>query len=122
MTVLGNNSVVASTNSTAGTNYVLNIPRLSSRECVNQHRRVVHRDVLADILESVRSGYYTVVLMSPPCSTFSRARWPVLRTRDFLYGVRGLSPAQRRQVHLDWHCAGAFHRVRGPAEGDGRES
>ena len=40
MTVLGNNSLVASTNSAAETNYV--------------QRHVVHHDALADLLESVR--------------------------------------------------------------------
>ena len=52
------------------------------------------------ILTAIRMGVHRMVHMGPPCSTFSRARWPRLRTRDYIFGVKGFSQAQKLQLRV----------------------
>ena len=53
------------------------------------------------LLDEVRSGEFAVVVASPPCSTFSRARYsglpgpPALRSADFLRGFPRLNDRNR---------------------------
>ena len=59
------------------------------------------------LLDRVRSGEFRAILAAPPCSTFSISRFyrrdgapePV-RDRSHIYGLPGLSAAQKREVNL----------------------
>eukprot|EP00435_Cladocopium_sp_Y103_P069710 s303_g33.t2 len=62
--------------------------------------------VWQELAEKIASGYYDVILMSPPCSTWSRALWanrhgpnPV-RSRDFPYGFPWLVGAAKEKAEL----------------------
>ena len=47
----------------------------------------------------IQSGYFFMVHLAPPCSTWSRARRPPLRARgDRIYGLPDLNRAQRRRA------------------------
>ena len=59
------------------------------------------------VLDSLRSGFYHGVLMSPPCSTFSCSRSrvggpPPLRgeAAPAIYGLPGLKPSQKELVRI----------------------
>ena len=57
-------------------------------------------------LERVRDGSYFAVILSPPCSTFSRAPWRnrrgprPIRSHDYPDGLPGLRWAERRKARL----------------------
>jgi hypothetical protein len=54
--------------------------------------------VVEAILVLIDSGVVKAVHVAPPCSTWSRARRPALRSRQFLYGLPNLSARQQQQV------------------------
>ena len=62
------------------------------------------RRLQRQIIKEVTQGHYHVVLASPPCSTFSWARWAnkwgprPLRSASHPFGFRTLSPARRRSA------------------------
>eukprot|EP00435_Cladocopium_sp_Y103_P008775 s235_g2.t1 len=63
-------------------------------------------DIWQELAEKIKSGYYDIILMSPPCSTWSRALWanrhgpnPV-RSREFPWGFPWLSGAQKDKAEL----------------------
>ena len=57
-------------------------------------------------LERVRDGSYFAVILSPPCSTFSRAPWRnrrgprPIRSYEYPDGLPGLRWAERRKARL----------------------
>ena len=78
-------------------------------------------------LDAIKSGVYQAILISPPCSTFSRACkacWrnfkgprPV-RSFKFPRGLRILTAVERRKCNLgntfaDWSCASRQTSTRG---------
>ena len=64
------------------------------------------RKVVTTWMDKIRAGFYDVVLATPPCSTFSRARCanmrgpPPLRSRQFPRGFPWLSKHNKEQADL----------------------
>ena len=51
---------------------------------------LLNRSIVAGLMSRVRRGEFWWIRMGPPCSTFSMARFPRLRTTRFPWGVPGL--------------------------------
>ena len=71
-------------------------------ECPND---LMDDTIFEPLLARCRSGYYVGGIIAPPCGVRSRARNaqpgpPVLATREFPYGLPGLSAAQQLQVSV----------------------
>lgn len=90
---------------------------------------VLMPSVSAALKSSVRSGHYDFIMLAPPCSTFSAAKDPPLRSRQHLLGLPDLSPDARALVerHNDIvtftvtlallaHARGIHYAVEQPAD------
>ena len=66
----------------------------------NKDHDLTDRKVAATWMDTIRAGFYDVVLVTPPCSTFSRARCanmpgpPPLRSRSFPRGFLAFQTQQ----------------------------
>eukprot|EP00965_Chrysotila_dentata_P135852 4491013-Pleurochrysis_carterae.AAC.1 len=66
--------------------------------------------VYKPLLEKCAAGYYAAIVASPPCSTFSVARFfaspdaldggpPPVRDRDHVMGLPNVDPKHERELH-----------------------
>ena len=71
---------------------------------------LLNRGVYRRILKLIRSGSCRGIFAAPPCTTYSSARHPALRTRRRFRGLQGIVGDAARQVHtanmlMDRMCA-----------------
>ncbi len=64
----------------------------------DESQNILNDAVFLDLIQSVVDGRYGALHLGVPCTTWTRARRPALRTESFLFGVPNFPARSRRQL------------------------
>lgn len=74
--------------------------------CLSPEHDMADRSKQEEILAKIKQGYYIAILVTPPCSTWSRVRGantrgpPMIRSREYPWGFPWLAKKYHHELHF----------------------